>query len=254
MTQDKKNQNINEASALDDHDYVTALRQNVLSYVAQKDITINNLAEESGLSVDTLKSFLYKHGKDCKLSTAILLAKALHVSIDELADAGTMRKQTMECLDIVRRLPKNDYDLLIWYIKRLGRVHTKTAPDIPKMISVLTPKCANGTLTWNDEWENESITSLSNDIRIKCFMGLRIPCVHYMPVYHNGDILLIAQDRQPANGEHCVLEIAGNFYVARCVRVGGDYKFHSIIDDGFRACFADINRVVGYVAHVIRAI
>lgn len=252
MTQDEKSDKFAPDLVTNDTDYMYAFRHNVLQYMADTDITLHDLAELSNLSIDTLKSFLYKTPKDCKLSTAVALAKAMKVSIDRLIGAGTMKPITLECLEIVDKLPKNEYDFLIWYIRHLGQLYLGDKPQIPGLISIMTPKCANGALVWNNEWDHENIETLDTDIRIKCFMGLRVPCVHYMPVYNNGDILLIAQDRHPANGEHCVIDVQNNLYIARCVRVGGEYHFHSIVSDGFRACFADINRLVGYVAHVIR--
>ena len=252
MTKDEKMPEVSNDLVMHDTDYMNAFRRNVLQQMENKDITLNHLAEQSGLSVDTLKSFLYKDLKDCKLSTAVSLAKALDVSIDRLVGAGTMKPVTLECLEIVGQLPPNEYNFLVWYIKRLGNLYSHEITAIPNLINVITPKCANGTLIWSNEWSHETIEHCEPDIRTKCFMGLRIPCVHYMPIYNNGDILLIAQDRQPANGEHCVIDVNNNLYVARCVRVGGEYHFHSIVNSEVNACFANINKVIGYVAHVIR--
>ena len=252
MTKDEKSKDSTNDFVIHDTDYMNAFRHNVLHYMETEDITLNHLAELSNLSIDTLKSFLYKDLKDCKLSTAVSLARAMHISIDRLVNAGTIKPITLECLGIVNKLPQNEYNFLIWYIKHLGNLYSGEIPALPKLINVITPKCANGTLLWNNEWAHENIEQCEKDIRTKCFMGLRIPCVHYMPIYNNGDILLIAQDRQPANGEHCVIDIDNNLYIARCVRVGGEYHLHSIVSTQTNACFANISKVIGYVAHVIR--
>lgn len=236
-----------------DTEYMRKFRQNVLQYMEKEGITLSQLAELSNLSVDTLKSFLYKDSKDCKLGTAVGLAKAMHMSIDRLVDAGTMNPVVTECLETVDRLPHNEKTFLVWYIRHLGRMYGKEEILLPEYISVMTPQCVSGSLLWCNEWTRLNIEACPPDIRLKCFMGLTIPCFHYMPAYSNGDILLLAQDRLPMNSEHCVIEMNRSIYVARCVKKGDNIYFHSIVNADTIACNTDVNRIIGYVAYVVRA-
>ena len=64
-------------------DWMSSFRKNIDMYISEKDITIRELSEVADINFETLKSFIYGDAKDCKLSTAIKLAKALHISIDE---------------------------------------------------------------------------------------------------------------------------------------------------------------------------
>lgn len=253
MTGDKNSGDSCNDFVKNDTDYMRRFRENVLQYMEKEGITLNQLAELSNLSVDTLKSFLYKDAKDCKLGTAVGLAKAMHMSIDRLLDAGTMKPVIAECLEIVEKLPQHEYTFLVWYIRRLGRLYGDEDFLLPGYVSVMTPQCANGTLLWSNEWTRKNIESCPPDTRMKCFMGLTIPCFHYMPAYGNGDILLLAQDRRPMNGEHCIIEMNQSIYIARCVKKGDDFFFHSIVNADTIACHTDISKVIGYVAHVIRA-
>ena len=67
----------------DKHNYMKSFRKNVDMYISEKDITLREVAEMADMPFDTLKNFLYKDSADCKLSTAVKLARAFNVSIDE---------------------------------------------------------------------------------------------------------------------------------------------------------------------------
>lgn len=77
MTKDEKTKENTKTFVKQDTEYMNTFRHNVLQLMDDRDITLNQLAELSNLSIDTLKSFLYKESKDCKLVTAVALAKAL---------------------------------------------------------------------------------------------------------------------------------------------------------------------------------
>ena len=76
----------------DKHDYMKSFRKNVDMYISEKDITLREVAEMADMPFDTLKNFLYKDSADCKLSTAVKLARAFNVSIDELIGAETINE------------------------------------------------------------------------------------------------------------------------------------------------------------------
>ena len=68
--------------------YIDIFRKNIDMLMAEYDYTIKETAEIADISYDTLKTFLYdKEAKDCRLSTAVKLARAFNLSIDELVAA-----------------------------------------------------------------------------------------------------------------------------------------------------------------------
>ena len=79
-------------------DFMKSFRTNLDKFLQEKEITYSNLAEEAGISFSTLKTLMASSGKDCNLSTAIKLAKALGITVDELVGAGTMSEGTKECV------------------------------------------------------------------------------------------------------------------------------------------------------------
>ncbi len=252
MTRDEILKNLPKHFVTNDTDYMTAFRHNVLLYVSEEDITIQDLAEWSGLPVDTLKSFLYKGLKDCKLSTAVSLAKALGVSVDELIGAGTVEGLTQESLSICRHLPEHALHLIRWHIRHQDFLYNQTHQD-RIIISVMDVVCQhNGNLELTNDYEPLDITDMSRDVTSKVFFGIKMPCDHYMPIYSHYDILLIANDREPMNHEHVVLLFNGVLGIARRKKENGVVNYYSIRDGKFRRSENDRMEVLGYVVGVYR--
>lgn len=230
--------------------YMESFAYNIRLMKKNKGLSLDKLSESCEISFDTLKNLTSGKMTDCKLSTAIKISKVFGISIDELVGCGTVNELANESMKMFRKLPKNEQNVIRWEIRTLNRIHS----ELPKgkiLVSIMTPKCIHGNLEISKEWEHVDISDLPEDVKPKIQMGFRVPCVHYMPIYDNGDILLIAIDRKPANGEHCVVKIGKNLYITRCQRVGGELKFMSIINNKVKACEADVDELVGYVAEVI---
>ena len=87
-----------------DIDFMVSFRENV-RMVLEKGMTLQELADKAEMSIDTLRNFVYKNNKDCKLSTAIKIAKAIGVGLDEVIGCNTLSKQDIETLRMIRNIP-----------------------------------------------------------------------------------------------------------------------------------------------------
>lgn len=252
MTQDEILKNLPQKFVTNDTDYMSAFRHNVLLYLSEGDITLQDLAEWSGLSVDTLKSFLYKGLKDCKLSTAVSLAKAMGTSVDELIGAGTVPDLTRESISMCRSLPEHALHLVRWHIRHQNFLYNQIHKD-RIVITVMNTVCQhNGNLELTNDYETLDITDLSQDITSKVFFGIKMPCDHYMPTYSHYDILLIANDREPMAHEHTVVIYNGALGISMRKKENGIVNFYSIRDGRFRRSETDRLEVLGYIAGVYR--
>lgn len=250
MTQDKNFRKTSKPFVANDTDYMSSFRNNVLFYISENGITLKDLAECSKLSVDTLKSFLYKNPKDCKLSTAVSLAKAMGVSIDELVGANTINPIIKENIAICRNLPDHALYLVHWYIKHQHYLYSQKSKR-RKIISVVQVQCAlNGNLKLTNNYTQMDITDLNKDIVSKIFFGIKLSCEHYMPHYSPYDTLLIANDRQPLFNENSAIIIDDNFYIAHRKIENGIAKYYSIRDGRYRVDEKDVDEIVGYICYV----
>lgn len=235
----------------DKHDYMKSFRKNVDMYISEKDITLREVAEIADMPFDTLKNFLYKDSVDCKLSTAVKLARAFNVSIDELIGAETINEVSRESIAICRNLPDNALYLVRWYIRYIDSLNKKNEPH-RRYVSIMELECNhNGNLKITTNYRHIDITDIGEECRGKVFFGITMPCEHYMPIYSPYDILLIANDRNANINENALIRIDGNLFLAKRKVENGSAKYYSIRDGKFRINEDDVDDVVGYIVGVL---
>lgn len=234
--------------------YIASFRRNLFMYVEQKNISLAEIADAADLSLSTLRSFLYGTSTDCHVSTVVKLARALNVSCDELLGSGTISPQTCQSLQLVRQLPESFTHFVRWAIhyhyNQLSSNHITY-----RAVEVMTPICAdNGNLKMTNDFDIIDISHLPDETRPKIFMGIRIPCDHYIPHYFKGDILLLANDRSSRKSEHVIVTIGKYMWIVNQreeIENGTKVQnFYSLRDNRKRAG-GDDGLIIGYVADVI---
>lgn len=246
-----KNEKLKEISmklCSDKEKYMRSFRKNIDMYVSEKDITLRGISEAANMPFETLKNFLYKNNEDCKLSTAVKLARALNVSVDELIGSETVPPVTLESIRMCRDLPDNDLYLVRWFIRYLHRLNENAKPN-KRMLSVMELECnENGNLKITTQYRKIDITDLEPEIKGKVFFGITMPCDHYMPIYSPYDILLIANDRPPKPNENCLIRMNGLLHIAKRKSEKGSVRFYSIRDGKYRVDQSEIDELIGYIA------
>lgn len=232
--------------------YIDNFRKNIDMLMAEHDYTIKETAEIADISYDTFKTFLYdKEAKDCRLSTAVKLARAFHISIDELVGAGTIEPKGLESMKTYRTLPHGSRRFIDWHIRNQKFLHEKHGSK--KTVNIMQPMCANnGNMKMTNDYEIMDITHLGDELTHKIFLGIRIPCLHYLPHYTEGDVLLIANDRDAMKGENTVIEINDNLIITNRIVENGVANYYGLRDKKFRGTESDRTEVLGYVAKIIR--
>lgn len=199
----------------DRNDYMTAFRRNIDMYIAEKDITIRELSETADIPYSTLNTFIYGTSKDCNLSTAVKLSRALGISIDELVGAETIEEETRRVIAMARNLKEHHKKVIRMYAKHQYELHGENELNI-KYISILKPECKNGHLKTTLINEKYCLKDLPRPTQEKVGMGIKIPCDHYEPHFLKGEVLLLGFDREGENNEMCVISSQGNIYI--CIK------------------------------------
>lgn len=229
--------------------YMHSFRRNISLYIEQKDITLQEVSEHADISISTLKSLLYGDAKDCTLSTAIKLARVFSVSVDELVGCGTISPQTCNSLQTMRQLPESFTHFVRWCI-RFHYDNLKSHNVSKRAIEVMQPDIGGeGNLKMTNQMEFLDISDLGDDIRPKIFMGIRIPSDMYAPIYFEGDILLIANDRVPRQRERVVFSVSNNLWILEKRVRDGITEYISIRDGKPRARESDIENILGYIVN-----
>lgn len=228
-------------------------RQNLLYYVGKNNMTMVELANKSDIPINTINSFLHRISNDMKISNVAKIAKTLNVSIDELVGADTMHDLTKESLDMCRNMPENDLRLVRWFIRCLTDLNSKTEPN-KRYITVMLPEKDNhGNYKLVSRFEKVEITGLEEPIRSKVYIGFKMFSEYYMPYYFPGDILLIANDRPAKSIEHVVVRAGDYVFVVKRLVEDGVAKYYSIRDGKYRIDESEVDELIGYVAHVLKA-
>lgn len=190
----------------DRNNYMSAFKKNIDMVIEGKAITVKELSEVADIPFSTLSSFLYGDNMDCKLSTAVKLARALEVSVDELIGAETIESVTRDSLKTCRTLPKHALYLIRYFINHQKTIY-ENLPSDEKVISVFCPHTVRGRLVSTNVVEPCSANKLPDQIKTSVYAGIRIPeeYEHFMPYYAPEEIILIAADREALDGERCVV-------------------------------------------------
>lgn len=251
MIEQEKLNKISKKLLTGQENYLLVFRKNVFLYVNDKEITLNDISEQSGIPFSTLNSFLYGNSKDVKLSTAVKLAKALNISIDELVGAETINKSTRESFNICRNLPNNDLVLVRWFIRYLADLNNKQSNPQKRYIKIMLPEEDNdGNCKLIPEFENYEIAYLQEPLRSKIFMGFKITNDYYMPYYKQGDIILIANDRPAKFNEHILIRVNNYIFIAKRIFEKNVWKLFSIRDNKYRIDESEIDEIIGYIVKI----
>lgn len=248
----EKLKKISQNLVSDNQNYINSFKKNLNLYFAEREFTIRELSEVAEVPFDTLKSFLYGDRKDCKLSNAVKLAKALNVSIDELVGAETIPKLSRESLAMCRNLPENDLYLVRWFIRYLDSLNKKTKPN-KRYISVMLPEKDNdGNYKITSHYEKIDISNLDEPLRSKIFIGFGIHSDYHMPYYSPNDIILVANDRPSKANENVVVRAEKYLFIVKQKNENGVAKFYSIRDGKYRIDKSNNIEIVGYIAAVLK--
>lgn len=213
MLKNQNDENIFFKMVSDSENYMESLRDNIGLLRTYYGWSVRVLAEKANISEDTLQTFLKGKSKDCNLSTAIKIAKAFGVSIDELVGAGTINPVTKESMQICRLLPQHFLYLVRTYIRHVYKLFLNKKGNEPRL--VMLPECTDNRLHTTNITKLIDIGHLDKSIISRVAHGLRIPCDHYEPYFMPEEILLLGVDRDALDGETCVISHHSNYYIVK---------------------------------------
>lgn len=247
----KKPKNLGKKLVKNPQNPTNALRQNVDILMDIYGYTLSELSEKADIPYETFKAFFYGKSDECRLSTAIKLARIFNLSVDEIVGAETVSDEMEQYLNMYKALPNYSKYLVKYFIKHQANIYSQRKLTDEKIISVLKPQCIDSYLQTTNVTEPLSIEHLNDNIKSKVSLGLKIPCEHYMPIYSPYDTLLIAADREAHNGERCVIERNNNlFIVEKKIYIQNGVKrsdYVSLMNSNFIVPETEIDDKLGYI-------
>lgn len=227
------------------------IRENLQKFLNEKDLSHNEFAELADLSPHTVHSILHKKDlDDCKLSTAIAIAKAIGIGVDELANTGALPDASLESVMIARSLPAHLIDLIRRYIRWQKKEYERFENYPGKLIDVMDMDYVDAHLRATNHFEKVDISEFDRDIKSIVFRGMRMPCDDYYQYYREGDILLISSIREPRARERCLISYFGRIFIVQKAKKDGVPGYRGIRDEEAFIPESDIDYYFGYVAGV----
>lgn len=236
-------------------DPIDSFCHNVISCKEIYGYTWQEISDKANVSMEQLKAINSFKNADYKLSTAVKLALLFDISIEELVGAKTIYPETLESYQKIRLMPNYYREYHRWYIDFVYNT-MKQHGNCKEAVPLAIPDCdGNGNLRFNTKFIRNSIniSHIDPQNQTKVFLGIKVPCNHYMPLFSRFDTLLIANDRKPLPSEVCVIAVNGCFWFAhykydKTEKIG---KFYNINDLAFRFNHDENVQLIGYIADII---
>ena len=217
--------------------------------------TWQEIADATDISLEQLKAINGFKNSDYKLSTVVKLAIFFDISVEELVGSQTIYPETLESYQKIRLMPNYYREYHRWYIDFVYKT-MKQHENCKDSVPLAVPECdEKGNLRFNTKFIHNSvnISNIAPEIQPKVFIGIKIPCNNYMPLFSRFDTLLIANDRKPLPSEVCVIALNGCFWFAhykydKDEKIG---KFYNVNDLSFRLNHDDKVQLLGYIADII---
>ena len=193
--------------------WMDAFRQNIGILRVHYGWSVRVLAEKADVSDNTINKIVQGKTNDCDMSIVVRLARAFNVSVDELIGASTIEPETRACVAKCRAMPWHFRNLARSYIRHIYTLWLKSKS--PEVRLVITPECKRGHLQTTNITMTVDISHIPQSAIGRVAHGLLIPCDHYEPYFMQGEIILLAVDRDGQDGEMCVISHNGEYYIVR---------------------------------------
>lgn len=197
------------------------IKEQLFKILKNKHLTIAELAEKSGLPLDTVKSIYYGRTNNPKLETLIAIADALEISIDFLIGRKYQSEEKLKLLYNYDACPPSDKILVQEFAQR-GKNHALFANEQKHqyIVSCIIPTgyfSRNGML-WDSAVIEDEQTFYDNvDFAVK------LPTNSYVPVYDNNETLYI-EHRMPVNEDEAVILYKNDKFFIRRIKYNHETK------------------------------
>lgn len=216
-----------------------------------KNISLNELAKKSDMSLNTLQNLYYAKVKNPNLETLYSVCKALDITMDYLTGFTKYDKNEMELLSNYQKCGRHGRDFLT-VISRFEADYTtslRQRKDNKHTVTCLVPDGHEADGFEYTTCSTEQIETVFED----AFMAIKITTDNFIPSFMRGDIIALA-DRYPKEGEKAVYYKDGRAYFREYSYENGKVILKPITGKGesFILDRMDDYKVLGTYINVIR--
>lgn len=215
------------------------MRTKILNAIRlSKGMTIEELADKTGIPVGTLAKICSGH-TNTSYDKMTLIANALQCSLDEFSEVGVpaISQQELNWFEKYRKLSDHSKRMINSLIDLEMHLTTQAVNVQEKLLSVWVP------VAYMEDGMNYDTCHIrhlkvKNSLAMKDIdFGWQITSNAFMPVYFEGDILLISH-RFPKPGEAGLFMVDNVMYIKKYVMAKGQMRFCAV---NMESKFADIS-------------
>lgn len=188
------------------------MKNRLLEIMAYRNMTISELSNASGLSIETVKNLVYGRVNDPRLSTLLPICDALNCSLDYLLGRGRIALQqardfSNHSIKLVEKIIDIEYKLSYAPISDGKQLRSIIMPNHIIKDVVSYDSCGLGYI--------DVTHILSRNPRENITCGILLRGDHLSPIYFDKDILLVNCERIPEIGEIGIWICDQKLYIRR---------------------------------------
>ena len=200
-----------------------ALRDNLRKLLKQHKMTLNTLSIQADLSEDTLRSLIYSHAKDVKVSTVIKIAKVFNCSIDTLLGRSIYSFHEEHIIEQLRLLSGRSLRAILALIDLESQTTLRSSFTGKDFITVFLPtgNLIDGQFYDTSSFETLDISDYPNSLKNSVDFGFKILSENFLPLYDRNDILLLSRKQIPEQNDIALfLDREGRIFLRRYTHMG----------------------------------
>lgn len=217
--------------------------------MAKRNLTLQQVADDSNLPIETLRNIYYEKSHDPKVSTVLKLSQALDLSVNYLC-GHHLYKEDEEILIRNYRAASNRGKAVIKLFAQIESNMTASERDSDKyIIPCLIPM---GIIT--DGLEYHSCNAIKIETQYPhAYLAIEITTNNFAPLYCKGDRILL-ENRFPSNTECAVFMSKGKAYLRQYFEKDNGYCLHCLNNRGVDMNFDRMDAVdcIGTLIGIIR--
>lgn len=196
--------------------------------VDMRNLNLKEIAQKSNLPYETIRNIYYGKVNDPKISTALIIAETLEMSLNCLVGRCEHTKEEREILQYYKQCGMHGKNV-IHYVAKYEATSAKSERDaldehtIPCLVPV-------GDIRNGIVYDCAETTEIKTKVQL-ADMAVKMTNNDLAPIYCKDDIILL-EYRFPHSGEYAVFLIGDRAYVRKYIEEVGQYRLQCLHNMG----------------------
>ena len=213
---------------IDDTGVNKMLSTTLKNLLDEKEMKYEELAEQAGIPLETMRNLYYGKVKDPKASTLLAISRVLNVTVNYLLGEEFISPDESRLISHYRKCGRHGKSVmqLVGKYESAMAISERKANDkhkIPCMIPL-------GHVVDSFKYGSSETIQIETNVP-EAFLAFEVTNNNYLPTYCKGDRILLA-DRFPEHGERAMFMVDGKVYLRQFIERYSRYILKSFNSQG----------------------